>query len=78
MQIFITLSSKIKGLIPNKYQIPNKIGDKGFFKQLITLRNLAEAIGKDFVYHQFCWVYKQREANKNDEPYEENADYQIS
>lgn len=53
-------------------QIPNKIGDTGFFKNF----NLTEAI--DFVYHQFCWVYKYIEANKNDEPYKEKADYQIS
>ena len=53
-------------------QVAKVIEDKGFFIRLNTIPNLEDAFANDVIYHQSCWIYKQREAFKDERTFDEN------
>ena len=68
--------TKRKGI--GMIQIASKLDDKDFFIRLNTLPDPADAVANDVLYHQECWVYKQREANKTETSYNEQNYDQIA
>ena len=53
-------------------QVAKEIEDKGFFIRLNTMPNPEDAFANDVIYHQSCWIYKQREASKDERTFDEN------
>ena len=68
--------TKCKGI--RMIQIASKLDNKGFFIRLNILPGRADAVANDVLYHQECWVYKQREANKTGTAYNEQNYDQIA
>ena len=53
-------------------QVAKEIEDKGFFIRLITIPNPEHAFANDVVYHQSCWIDKQREVSKAEITFDKN------
>ena len=56
-------------------QVAKEIKDKGFFIRLNTIPNPEDAFANDVSYHQSCWIYKQREASKDERTFNENHNH---
>ena len=52
-------------------QVAKEIEDKDFFIRLNIIPNPEDAFANGVIYHRSCWIYKQREASK-DETFDEN------
>ena len=53
-------------------QVPKEIEDKGFIIRWNTIPNPKDAFANDIIYHQSCWIYKQRKISKDGRAFDEN------